>query len=95
MAASKISSKICRSSRPKSSTSSSPTSTSEKPADTTSQINRGLTLNHLVICGCLAIISMASVTMAKPPDQEAIHHKNGKFQTLCVSLCVCDLISWL
>nr|XP_016938863.1 uncharacterized protein LOC108016663 [Drosophila suzukii]XP_016938864.1 uncharacterized protein LOC108016663 [Drosophila suzukii]XP_016938865.1 uncharacterized protein LOC108016663 [Drosophila suzukii]XP_016938866.1 uncharacterized protein LOC108016663 [Drosophila suzukii] len=79
MAASKISSKICRSSRPKSSTSSSPTSTSEKPADTTSQINRGLTLNHLVICGCLAIISMASVTMAKPPDQEAIHHKNAEF----------------
>ncbi|XP_016938863.2 uncharacterized protein [Drosophila suzukii] len=79
MAASKISSKICRSSRPKSSTSSSPSSTSEKPADTTSQINRGLTLNHLVICGCLAIISMASVTMAKPPDQEAIHHKNAEF----------------
>ncbi|XP_037724591.1 uncharacterized protein LOC119556434 [Drosophila subpulchrella] len=79
MAASKISSKICRSSRPKSSNSSTPSSTSEKPADTTSQINRGLTLNHLVICGCLAIISMASVTMAKPPDQEAIHHKNAEF----------------
>ncbi|XP_016995458.2 uncharacterized protein [Drosophila takahashii] len=74
MATSKLNSQICRSSRPKSS------STSSKPADTTSQISRGrLTLNHLVICGCLVMISIASVTMAKPPDQEAIHHTNAEF----------------
>ncbi|XP_016982520.1 uncharacterized protein LOC108047009 [Drosophila rhopaloa] len=73
MARSKVSSKVCRSSRLKSS------SSSEKSADTINQISRGSILKHLVICGCLVIISMASVTMAKPPDQEAIHHKNAEF----------------
>ncbi|XP_017048324.1 LOW QUALITY PROTEIN: uncharacterized protein LOC108092956 [Drosophila ficusphila] len=77
MASIKKSSQICRSSTPKSSFSDGPASP-RKLVYATNQISRGLTLNHLLICASLVTIFMASVIMAKPPDQEALHH-NAEF----------------
>ncbi|XP_017030572.1 uncharacterized protein [Drosophila kikkawai] len=43
------------------------------------ETSRELTLSgrrhhHLVVCSFIAVLSLASVALAKPPDQEAIHH---------------------
>ncbi|EDV45351.1 uncharacterized protein LOC6555782 [Drosophila erecta] len=74
----KLSSKIWRSSRQKTILTFWG-KTSRKSADTPNQISRALSSSNLVICGCLIVIFIASVTTAKAPDQEAIHHKNDEF----------------
>ncbi|XP_020806375.1 LOW QUALITY PROTEIN: uncharacterized protein LOC110182649 [Drosophila serrata] len=39
------------------------------------EISRGLTFSyHLAICSCIVLLSLASGSLAKPQDQEAIHH---------------------
>jgi len=74
----KLSSKIYRSSRQKKMLTFWE-KTSKKSADIPNQISGALASSNLAICACLIVIFIASVTTAKTPDQEAIHHKNGMF----------------